>query len=104
MMPVNDNPLLDLTGFYSELSQNIALYSQYKALHASAEFASFPPERQRAITNELRDFRLGGAELPSDQQAQFRALREELAQLSSKFEQNVLDATNAFAHYVESAE
>src|SRR5438876_10028629 len=62
-----------LTAFYTELSQNLALYAQYKAIHASPEFASFSPERQRTISNELRDFRLGGAELTPADQARFKA-------------------------------
>src|SRR5204862_4997449 len=43
---------------------------------------------------------LGGAELPSEQKARFLAIRERLSQLSSRFSDNLLDATNAFAHYV----
>jgi oligopeptidase A len=48
----------------------------------------------------VRDFRLGGAELPDDRKTRFIAIRERLSQLSSLFSDNLLDATNAFAHYV----
>ena len=55
------------------------------------------------MENELRDFRLGGAELPEAAKARFRQLQEELAALSSRFQDNVLDATNDFALFVTDA-
>ena len=48
----------------------------------------------------MRDFRLGGAELPPDEKARFKNLREKLDQLSARFSDNLLDATNAFSHVV----
>ena len=54
---------------------------------------------QRAvIEHELRDFRLGGDELPADKKARFTEVREKLSALTSRFSDNVLDATNAYAH------
>jgi oligopeptidase A len=52
------------------------------------------------VENELRDFRLGGAELPAPQKARLKAVEEELASLAAKFDDNLLDATNAWALYV----
>jgi oligopeptidase A len=45
----------------------------------------------------LRDFRLGGAELSDSDKARLKALNEEMADLSTRFEENVLDATNAWS-------
>jgi oligopeptidase A len=90
-----------ITQFYAELGQNQALFAKYKALKQSPEFASLGPARQKIIDNELRDFRLGGAELPEDKKARFLAIQEEQAALSSKFSENILDATNAFSLYVD---
>ncbi len=53
------------------------------------------------VENELRDFRLGGAELPEAQKVRFKEVQEELANLSAQFDDNVLDATNAWAQFVE---
>ena len=92
-----------LTAFFTELSQNEALYARFKQLAAAPEFATWPTSRRRVIENELRDFRLGGAELPPDKKARFRELREREAQVSTRFAENVLDATNAFALYVDDA-
>jgi oligopeptidase A len=89
-----------VTQYYSELSQNPELFRKFKLLHASDEFAVLTPAQRRIIENELRDFRLGGAELSADNKTRFMAIRERLSQLSSQFSDNLLDATNAFAHYV----
>lgn len=92
-----------ITVYYAELGQNAALFAKYKALAASPAFATLSPARRKIVENELRDFRLGGAELPADRKARFMQVQEELAQLSAKFEENLLDATNDFAHYTEDA-
>lgn len=89
-----------VTQYYSELSQNPELFRKFKSLHASDEFATLTRAQRRIIENELRDFRLGGAELSADHKARFMAIRERLSQLSSQFSDNLLDATNAFAHHV----
>jgi oligopeptidase A len=89
-----------VTQYYSELSQNPELFRKFKLLHASAEFAGLTPAQRKIIENELRDFRLGGAELSADNKTRFMAIRERLSQLSSQFSDNLLDATNAFAHYI----
>ena len=52
------------------------------------------------MDNEVRDFRLSGAELPEEQKPRFQTIMEELSGLSAKFSENVLDATNAFAEIV----
>ncbi|MCS7100451.1 MAG: M3 family metallopeptidase [Burkholderiaceae bacterium] len=90
-----------VTAFYTELAQNEALYAKYKALAAQPGFANWPAARRKVVENELRDFRLGGAELPAAQKARFKEVRERAAQLSTRFAENVLDATQAFALYVE---
>ena len=96
----NDN-LPRVTRFGSALGQNLALFAQYRALAASPEFAGSDPVRRKVVDNALRDFRLGGAELDEAAKARFSAVQEELAALSAKFSQNVLDATDAFALYLE---
>ena len=90
-----------ITQFYAEMGQNQALFEKYKALQQSPEFASLSAARKRIIENELRDFRLGGAELPDDKKKRFLVIQEEQAALSSKFSENILDATNAFSLTIE---
>ena len=89
-----------ISQYYTELSQDDRLYAKFKVLHGSAAFSGLTQEQRKIVENELRDFRLGGAELPSEQKPEFKRLREQLDKLSSRFSDNLLDATNAFAHYV----
>ncbi len=90
-----------ITQFYAELGQNQALFAKYKALRQSTEFANLCPARKKIVENELRDFRLGGAELPDDKKARFLEIQEEQSGLASKFSENILDATNAFSLIIE---
>jgi len=92
-----------LTQFWTELAQNEALYGRYKAIAAGDDFARLAPARRRVIDIELRDFRLGGAELPQPGKERLRAIRERQSQLSTRFAENVLDATNAFELLVDDA-
>ena len=85
-----------VTQYYAELSQNLALYQKYKAIRNGAAYAALNSEQRKVIENELRDFRLGGAELPEEKKARFMAIQEELSELTSKFSDNLLDATNAY--------
>ena len=68
-----------ITQYYAELGQNLALYAKYKALRASREFDALNPARKKIIENELRDFRLSGAELAEDKKARFLQIQEELS-------------------------
>jgi oligopeptidase A len=96
-----NSTLPKITQYYAELGQNQALYEKYKALRASAAFESLSPARKQVIEHELRDFRLGGAELPQDKKTRYMQVQERLSELSSRFSDNLLDATNAFTLLVE---
>ncbi len=91
--------LAKLTDFYSDLAQDERLYAKYRAIKNSADFVKLNPAQQKIIHNEVRDFKLGGAELPAKQKARFKAISEELSKLAAKFEENVLDTTNEYALY-----
>ena len=90
-----------ITQYYAELSQNIALFEKFKTLRNSTEFQSLSVARKKIIENELRDFRLGGAELPEDKKSRFMEIQERLAELSSRFSDNLLDATNDYTLLIE---
>ncbi|NOS98103.1 MAG: M3 family metallopeptidase, partial [Methylotenera sp.] len=96
----NEN-LSKLTDFYADLGQDERLYAKFRALRASKAFDVLSTTQKKIVENELRDFRLGGAELPTEQKARFKEIQEELSKLSSKFEENVLDNTNDYALYIE---
>ena len=91
-----------VTEYWTALSQDERLYAKYKQIRASSDTFGLNAAQNKALDNELRDFRLGGAELPADKKARFKAIQEELSTAMATFNDNVLDATNAFAHFVES--
>ncbi len=72
--------LQKITVYYAELGQNEALFAKFKALKASPGYAALSAPRRKIVDNELRDFRLGGAELAADKKARFMQVQEELAQ------------------------
>jgi oligopeptidase A len=90
--------------YWTELGQNLQLYQKYKALGGSPEFATLSAARRKIVENALRDFRLGGAELPLEKKQRYAEIQEELARRSAKFSENVLDATNAFSIIIENRE
>jgi len=96
----NEN-LPKVTEFWTELGQNLALFEKYKALKANGNYAALSDARKKIIENALRDFRLGGAELPEDKKERFAQIQEQQAALSTRFSENVLDATNDYALFVE---
>ena len=93
-----------ITQYYAELGQNLALFEKFKALRNSPEFEGLSAARKKVIENELRDFRLGGAELPDDKKARYLQIQERLAELSSRFADNLLDATNDYTLLIENSD
>lgn len=89
-----------LSAYYSELGQHQELYLAYQRIAAGWEYAQFNPAQRKVIDNALRDFRLSGIALPPDQQARYQAIMQDLSQLSAKFSENVLDATQAWSKHL----
>src|SRR4051812_1720120 len=88
-----------LTAWHTDLAQNADLYRAYENILKS-EGLKMSPAQRKLLENALRDFRLGGVALPEDKKQQFEALMEKLTTLQSKFDENVLDATNAWSRHV----
>ena len=91
----------ELSRFSTEMGQNRGLYEAWKTLHDSPAFSKLGPDYQQTIRNALRDFHLAGVDLPEAEKAEFARLSEKLAQLTSRFSDNVLDATQAWTRHVE---
>ena len=92
-----------ISQYGTEISQHEGLFRKYEAMRAAPGFGDLPPARRRIVDNRLRDFRLGGAELPEARKQRYKDVSERLAELSSRFSDNVLDATNAWSHRVTDA-
>ena len=91
-------PLLSEYG--TEVGQNAALCAAYQSLRNSAEWDTLSEAQQKDIENTLRDFRLSGVDLPDDKKAEYMANSKRLSELTSKFSDNVLDATQAWTKHI----
>ena len=88
-----------LADYHAEVGQNAALHRACEAIR-EREGARLPRAACQLLDNLLRDFRLAGVALPPAQRARFRELMQELATAQAKFDENVLDATQAWSHHV----
>ena len=89
-----------ITEFYTRLGADEALYAKYKAI----DTATLNTEQQQAHKNAMRNFVLSGAELAGAAKERFAKIQERQAELSQKFSENALDATDAFAYYANESE
>ncbi len=90
-----------VSAFWSELPLNPKLYAALVRLSTSAAAATLTTIQKRHLTKTLDEFKRHGAELAEDGKKKLTQLDVELAKLTTKFSQNVLDATNAFELVVE---
>ena len=88
-----------LTAYYSEIGQNAGLQAAYAQV-LEHEGTTLDPAQRKLVENALRDFRLAGVDLPPDRKARYRDVMQLLAQLGTKFSENVLDAGCAFTRSV----
>ena len=86
-----------VTEFYTRLGADERLYAKYKAI----DIASLNIEQRQAHKNAVRNFVLSGAELTGAAKERFAKIQERQAELSQKFSENALDATDAFAYYAK---
>jgi oligopeptidase A len=90
-----------VTEFESELGQNSALYRGFETL--AKELDNSSSIEARVVEHGLRDFKLAGVALAEDARGRFRQIMQRLAAKHAEFEQNLMDATDAFSHHVTDA-
>ena len=89
-----------LSEYFTELGQNEKLYQAFEAFAATDAFTALTTAQKKVITNSLRDFRLSGIGLEGEQQKRYAQLQLELSELTTKFSENVLDATQGWVKQV----
>jgi len=89
-----------ITEFFTRLGADERLYAKYKAIDP----ATLNTEQRQAHKNAMRNFVLGGADLVGADKERFAAIQERQAELSQKFSENALDATDAFAYFAQESE
>src|SRR5215469_4752414 len=85
-----------LSAYQTDLAQSEPLYRAYHTI-AEQEGAALAPVQRYLIEHAVRDFHLAGVGLPAERKELFKIAMLELAQLHARFEENVLDATNAWS-------
>ena len=89
-----------VTEFWTRLGADERLYAKYKAIDP----VTLTAEQRQAHKNAVRNFVLSGAELTGKAKERFAQIQERQAELSQKFSENALDATDAFAYYATADE
>ncbi|MEH1780101.1 MAG: M3 family metallopeptidase [Nostoc sp.] len=83
--------------FINKLGQSQPIYNAFKALRSSDSWATLELAQQRIVEAAIRDAELSGVGLQGEARDRFNAIQMELAELSTKFSNHVLDATKAFS-------
>ncbi len=92
-----------LTEYATEMGQNETLFRAFQAVADRDDFQDLSADRRRTVEHALRDFRLAGVDLPEDKKTRYREIANRLSELGSKFQENVLDATNAWHKQLDDA-
>ena len=92
----HDSCLPLLSDYATYVGQHKGLFDAYETLRNSDEFAELTEAQQKLINDTLRDFRLSGVDLPADKKKRYAEISSRLSDLSSKFSNNLLDATHAW--------
>ncbi|WP_204106022.1 MULTISPECIES: M3 family metallopeptidase [Spirulina sp. CCY15215] len=86
----------DLIKFSNQINQSKTIYKAFKGIQESEGFNCLEPAQKRIVNAAIRDAELSGVALEGEQQERFNAIELELAELSTKFSNNLLDATKSF--------
>jgi len=87
----------EVVAFSIRLGQSTPIYRALKGLESGDAWAALDDTQRRIVTSLVRDAELSGVGLEGAAQARFSAIQTELAEVSTRFSNNVLDATKAWA-------
>ncbi len=93
-----------LSEYSTEMGQNKALFKAYQYIESNTAFKSLDKAQQKIVQNSLRDFHLSGINLSEHEQLRYKQISQELSRLSSKYEENLLDATSAWTKHITDIE
>ncbi len=89
-----------LSEYSTEMGQNEHLFTAYKIIANSKAFETLDKAQKKVIQNALRAFRLSGVDLNDEQKQRYKDISQELSRLASQYEENLLDATNAWSKLI----
>ena len=90
-----------VSAFYSGIPLHEGLWRRIRAFAATEEAAALAPVRARFLKQTLNEFRRAGADLDEAGKKRLTEINVALARRTTSFAENVLDATNAFEHYID---
>ncbi|WP_410473757.1 oligopeptidase A [Guyparkeria sp. TX1] len=90
-----------LSDYSTDLGQNEALFAAYREVSERDDFQTLSVAERRVVENAIRDFRLAGVDLEPTAKERFKTLKSQLSQLSTRFANNLLDATTAWSLDIE---
>lgn len=89
-----------LSEYATEFGHNEKLFKAFERVSKSSDFETLDQAQKRVVNNALKDFRFAGVHLEAKSKARFKALTARLSELASKFEENLLDATQAWKKHL----
>ena len=87
-----------LSDYHTEVGQNPELYAAIKAIRE--QDTALNSAQRKSLDDSLLGFKLSGIALSDDEKAVYRRISQDLSQLTSRFSDNVLDATNAWTKHI----
>ncbi|NVK89353.1 MAG: M3 family metallopeptidase [Gammaproteobacteria bacterium] len=99
-----DSCLPLLSEYSTWLGQNQTLYEKIQTLFQRREELQLDETQVKILTDEIRGFDLAGVSLPPEKKQRYGEIQARLSELSSKYEQNILDATMAWQKQVTDPE
>ena len=90
-----------LSEYSTEIGHNEKLYHAYLDVANRQDLASLEIAQQKIINDALRDFKLSGITLDTESKARFKEIEQRLSKLNSKFEENVMDATQGWTKNID---
>ncbi|WP_415904798.1 oligopeptidase A [Neptuniibacter sp. QD48_55] len=91
-----------LSQYWTEMGQHQGLYQAFNQLAESEQFAQLSEAQQKVVNNTLRDFRLSGIALNPEEQQRYAELQQKLSELTTKFSENVMDASDDWSKLLTS--
>jgi oligopeptidase A len=82
--------------FYTSIPLDANVWAAVKAVSGSPEAESLAPVHKRFLKKTVSGFRRAGADLDDEGKRKLEALDVALTEATTKFSENVLDATNAY--------
>ena len=92
-----------ISKYETEISQNENIYNALISIQ-SKEKSTLSSIQNKVLENEIRDFKLSGCHLENDKKKRLEEISLRLSELSHKFSQNLLNATNAFEMIIDNFE